>query len=233
MRLLRFIIVCSFLGAGLNAAPAVAGVYNAASWVVPHQTNSGIAQGALFTVTGTGLGPTTIQHANSYPLPTTQGLAGTTIQGHAEMTQVGAGAGPEFPFQFGENISGVGESGAPAQVDGAADVVGVGVGEDHGVDILGADAGHLEARLDGAGSGGVFAGPGIHEHDMASGFDEQACIGAEHFVGREVMAFQGAAEIGGVGVGEEPGSRVRVIAVAENGAIDGSDLEAMRALWHM
>src|ERR1039457_2752713 len=80
MRLLRFIIIICSFGAGLNAAPALAGVYNAASWVVPHQTNSGIAQGALFTVTGTGLGPTTIQHANSYPLPTTQGLAGTTIQ---------------------------------------------------------------------------------------------------------------------------------------------------------
>ena len=80
MRLLRFIIIICSFGASLSAAPAVAGVYNAASWVVPHQTNSGIAQGALFTVTGTGLGPITIQHADSYPLPTTQGLAGTTIQ---------------------------------------------------------------------------------------------------------------------------------------------------------
>ena len=80
MRLLRFIIIISSFSASLSAAPAVAGVYNAASWVVPHQTNSGIAQGALFTVTGTGLGPITIQHADSYPLPTTQGLAGTTIQ---------------------------------------------------------------------------------------------------------------------------------------------------------
>jgi hypothetical protein len=68
---------------------------------------------------------------------------------------------------------------------------------------------------------------------MASGFDEQAGIRAEHVVRREVTAFQGAAEIGGVGVGEQPGCRVRVIAVAENSAVDGSDLEAMRALWHM
>jgi len=78
------ILRCFICGFGyamvLAAAPTVAGVYNAASWVVPHQTNSGIAQGALFTVTGTELGPTTIQHANSYPLPTTEGLAGTTIQ---------------------------------------------------------------------------------------------------------------------------------------------------------
>src|SRR5271155_3741843 len=83
-RLLRFLIFgfiyATFSAAGLDAAPAVAGVYNAASWIVPHQVNSGIAQGALFTVTGTGLGPANIVHANSYPLPTTQGLAGTTIQ---------------------------------------------------------------------------------------------------------------------------------------------------------
>jgi uncharacterized protein (TIGR03437 family) len=42
--------------------------------------NSGIAQGAIFTVTGSGLGPSTLQQAQSYPLPTTQGLAGTTMQ---------------------------------------------------------------------------------------------------------------------------------------------------------
>jgi uncharacterized protein (TIGR03437 family) len=42
--------------------------------------NSGIAQGAIFTLTGTGLGPSTLQQAQSYPLPTTQGLGGTTIQ---------------------------------------------------------------------------------------------------------------------------------------------------------
>jgi uncharacterized protein (TIGR03437 family) len=80
MRLLGAIVICIVFAAGLAAAPNVAGVYNAASWVVPHQTNSAIAEGSIFTVTGTGLGPLTIQHANSYPLPTTGGLGGTTIQ---------------------------------------------------------------------------------------------------------------------------------------------------------
>jgi uncharacterized protein (TIGR03437 family) len=78
MRLLRFIIF--FLGAGLGATPLVVGVYNAASWLPPNLPNSGVAQGSMFTVTGTGLGPATIQHANSYPLPTTDGLGGTTIK---------------------------------------------------------------------------------------------------------------------------------------------------------
>src|SRR5450759_5017672 len=160
-----------------------------------------------------------------------EGLLGRV--GHAERAQVGAGGGPEFPFQFGENIAGVGESGAPAQVDGAADVVGVGVGEDDGIDILWADTGPFEARLNGAVGAGIFASPGIDQHDMASGFDEQAGIWAEHVVRREAMAFQGAAEIGGVGVGEEPGRRVRVMAVAEDGATEGSDLEAVRTRWHM
>jgi uncharacterized protein (TIGR03437 family) len=64
----------------LAAAPAVSGVYNAGSWLPPSLPNSGIAQGAIFTVTGTGLGPSTLQQAFSYPLPSTQGLGGTTVQ---------------------------------------------------------------------------------------------------------------------------------------------------------
>ena len=68
LRLLRCFLLYSFcfailFTARLSAAPVVAGVYNAASWIVPHQVNSGIAQGALFTVTGTGLGPSAIVHA--------------------------------------------------------------------------------------------------------------------------------------------------------------------------
>jgi uncharacterized protein (TIGR03437 family) len=39
-----------------------------------------VAQGAIFTVTGSGLGPSTLQQAQSYPLPATQGLGGTTVQ---------------------------------------------------------------------------------------------------------------------------------------------------------
>lgn len=64
----------------LAAAPAISGIYNAAAWVPPSLPNSGIAQGAIFTLTGTGLGPAALQQAQSYPLPTTQGLGGTTIQ---------------------------------------------------------------------------------------------------------------------------------------------------------
>jgi uncharacterized protein (TIGR03437 family) len=85
MRIFRygaFTAVCAVLisAIGLQAAPVISGVFNAASWTPPGLPNTGIAQGAIFTVTGTGLGPTVLQQVQSYPLPTTQGLAGTTIQ---------------------------------------------------------------------------------------------------------------------------------------------------------
>src|ERR1700679_1949955 len=64
----------------LAAAPAISGVYNAGSWLPPSLPNSGVAQGAIFTLTGSGLGPSTLLQAQKYPLPTTQGLGGTTIQ---------------------------------------------------------------------------------------------------------------------------------------------------------
>ncbi len=62
------------------AAPNLSGVYNAASWVPAGLPNSGIAQGSMFVLTGSGLGPAALQEVTSYPLPTSQGLAGTTIQ---------------------------------------------------------------------------------------------------------------------------------------------------------
>jgi uncharacterized protein (TIGR03437 family) len=80
VRLLRITALSLGYASALAAAPAIAGVYNAASWIPPSLPNTGVAQGAIFTVTGTGLGPSTLQQVQSYPLPTTAGLAGTTIQ---------------------------------------------------------------------------------------------------------------------------------------------------------
>jgi len=53
--------------AALAAAPVITGVYNAGSWLPPSLPNSGVAQGAIFTVTGTGLGPSALQQVQSYP----------------------------------------------------------------------------------------------------------------------------------------------------------------------
>lgn len=66
--------------AALAAAPSITAVQNIASWAPPDLPNSGIAQGSIFAVIGTGLGPSTLQVVPGYPLPTTQGLAGTAIQ---------------------------------------------------------------------------------------------------------------------------------------------------------
>lgn len=79
-RLLRLTALAFGHAATLGAAPAIAGVYNAASWTPTALPNSGVAQGAIFTVTGTGLGPAALQQVQTYPLPTTQGLDGTTVQ---------------------------------------------------------------------------------------------------------------------------------------------------------
>jgi uncharacterized protein (TIGR03437 family) len=64
----------------LGAAPNISAIVNAASNLPPSLPNSGVAQGALFTVFGSGLGPATAVQAESYPLPSTQGIGGTTIQ---------------------------------------------------------------------------------------------------------------------------------------------------------
>jgi len=66
--------------AAMAAAPAITGVYSAAAWIPPKLPNSGIAQGSIFAVTGSGMGPATLVQALTLPLTTTQGLAGTTIQ---------------------------------------------------------------------------------------------------------------------------------------------------------
>lgn len=66
--------------AALAAAPSIAEIVNAANYLPPSLPNSGIAQGALFTVFGSGLGPPTAVQAAQYPLPTTKGIGGTTIQ---------------------------------------------------------------------------------------------------------------------------------------------------------
>ncbi len=60
------------------AAPVITGgPVNAASYVRDGLPNSGIAQGSMFIVFGTGLGPLNLTQASSFPLPLT--LAGTSI----------------------------------------------------------------------------------------------------------------------------------------------------------
>lgn len=70
-------------GAGLaSAAPTVAlnGILNGGNYALPGLPNSGIAQGSIFVVFGQDLGPATLAQVSSFPLPTSQGLAGTSIR---------------------------------------------------------------------------------------------------------------------------------------------------------
>ncbi|MGA2116896.1 MAG: hypothetical protein ABSH56_19320 [Bryobacteraceae bacterium] len=78
-RLVRFTALVLACAGALAAAPAITGVYNTA-WIPPGLPNSGIAQGAFFALVGTALGPSTPQQVQAYPLPTTQGLNGTTVR---------------------------------------------------------------------------------------------------------------------------------------------------------
>jgi uncharacterized protein (TIGR03437 family) len=80
MRWYRLIALIPSCAASLLASPTISASYNAASWAPPGLLNSGIAPGSIFTLTGTGLGPVTLLQAQSYPLPTTGGLGGTTLQ---------------------------------------------------------------------------------------------------------------------------------------------------------
>ncbi len=76
----RFVSAFVLAAVYVFAAPVITGVYNAASWAPPGLPNSGIAEGSIFTVTGSALGSATLQKALSYPLPTSQGLGGTRLQ---------------------------------------------------------------------------------------------------------------------------------------------------------
>jgi len=66
----------------VSAQPAIAalGIRNGASYALPGLPNSGIAQGSIFIIFGQNLGPAKIVQVSSFPLPTSQGLAGTSIK---------------------------------------------------------------------------------------------------------------------------------------------------------
>jgi uncharacterized protein (TIGR03437 family) len=73
------------IGIGAQAQIRVTDVVNAASRIPTGRFSSGIAQGAVFVVTGRDLGPDELQSA-SFPLPAADGLAGVTVQIAADGT---------------------------------------------------------------------------------------------------------------------------------------------------
>src|ERR1700730_18608984 len=83
MRQAHFVKSFVFLflaSAGFAAAQvSIGAVVNAGSRIQSTSSFYGIAQGAIFAITGKGLGPDQLQQA-SFPLPTTDGLGGVTVQ---------------------------------------------------------------------------------------------------------------------------------------------------------
>jgi uncharacterized protein (TIGR03437 family) len=74
--------------AGVAAAQVTIGaVVNAGSRIQSTSSFYGIAQGSLFAITGKGLRPDPLQQA-SFPLPTTDGLGGVTVQANIGGTAV-------------------------------------------------------------------------------------------------------------------------------------------------
>ena len=69
--------------------PAITDVVNAGSRIGSGLPGAGIAQGAILVVTGKQLGPDTLTQA-TFPLPTTDGLAGVTVQVAVKDTTVNA-----------------------------------------------------------------------------------------------------------------------------------------------
>ena len=63
----------------LNAQPSIVDVVNSASHIPTGFPSAGIAQGSLFAIIGSGLGPDPIQFA-TFPLPARDGLAGVSVQ---------------------------------------------------------------------------------------------------------------------------------------------------------
>src|SRR5579862_7625119 len=79
-RLFLIVSILSSLACIVGASPSLTGVFNAASSVPAGLPNSSIAEGSIFIVKGSGMGPAALQEVTAYPLPTNQGLGGTTIQ---------------------------------------------------------------------------------------------------------------------------------------------------------
>lgn len=80
-----------------TVSPAV----NSASYRISGSSGSGVAQGSLFTVFGTGLGPSPWVTANAFPLPAK--LGGTSVT----VTVNGASTAALVVFAYGTQVSAV------------------------------------------------------------------------------------------------------------------------------
>src|SRR4051794_28337290 len=99
----------SCLAGTAMAQPVVSsgGILNAASYSLPGLPNSGIAQGSMFLVFGTGLGPAGISQVSAFPLPFT--LAGTSMK----VTANGVSSDVPMVYTLASQICGILPSATP------------------------------------------------------------------------------------------------------------------------
>ncbi len=71
------LILILFASVG-NAQPVATGAVNSASFARSDLPNGSLAQGSIFSVFGSGMGPAALAQSTSFPLPTE--LAGTSVQ---------------------------------------------------------------------------------------------------------------------------------------------------------
>jgi uncharacterized protein (TIGR03437 family) len=79
MRVLYLAALATAAFAQVPSIRATDGVLNGASYALSGLPNAGIAQGSIFVIFGDNLGPATLAQVNAFPLPTTAGLAGTSV----------------------------------------------------------------------------------------------------------------------------------------------------------
>ena len=88
-RFARLLAISSFSIVAALAQPVIGGqAVNSASYRTPGMAGSGVAQGSIFIIFGTGLGPSSLVQASTFPLPTT--LGGTSVSITVGGTQVPA-----------------------------------------------------------------------------------------------------------------------------------------------
>lgn len=74
-----FCALCLAAAAASGQTPTITAVQNAASYIPAGLPNSGIAQGSLFVVKGTNLGPANLAIATQFPLPPAIGGTSVTV----------------------------------------------------------------------------------------------------------------------------------------------------------
>ncbi len=110
-----FMILGLLAGTAAAQSPAFTGIVNPASNIPPGLPNSSIAQGSIFVVYGSNLGPSTLVQATTLPLPTAAGLARNSAITIAQ----GSGTPVAAPMVYTSagQVAAIMPSNAPAGID--------------------------------------------------------------------------------------------------------------------